>query len=204
MATWNVIFKREGRFFDTPDPEIKKFSTLLKKYDLCRVLDLGCGSGRHMVYLAKNGFQVFGMDVATHGLKEAKKWLKSEGLKARLIRSSCYKKFPFGDNNFDAIISTQVIHHNYHDNVIFCISEIKRTVKKGGIVIVSISAGNTNKHNRKSRNVAPNTIIPLEGMDKGVPHYIYNISRIRKDFQGFNIIHCYRKDNHIYLIGRKI
>jgi 2-polyprenyl-3-methyl-5-hydroxy-6-metoxy-1,4-benzoquinol methylase len=45
---------------------------------------LGCGSGRHVVYLAKNGFEVYGIDIAKSGIKIAKEWLKDEKLKANL------------------------------------------------------------------------------------------------------------------------
>ena len=33
-----------------------------------RVLDLGCGAGRHLVYLAQQGFEMYGTDVDPHGL----------------------------------------------------------------------------------------------------------------------------------------
>ena len=43
---------------------------------------MGCGTGRHTLYLAKQGFQVYGVDIAEEGIKIAKQWLKENNLKA--------------------------------------------------------------------------------------------------------------------------
>ncbi|MDH5746580.1 MAG: class I SAM-dependent methyltransferase [Candidatus Bathyarchaeota archaeon] len=43
-----------------------------------KVLDLGCGVGRHCIYLAKNGFDVIGVDVSKHALIMAKEWVRKE------------------------------------------------------------------------------------------------------------------------------
>lgn len=38
-----------------------------------RILDIGCGSGRDMAYLSKNGWQVFGMDATPELVELAQK-----------------------------------------------------------------------------------------------------------------------------------
>ena len=44
----------------------------LKKHGVKRVLDLGCGAGRHCVLLAGSGFEVVGIDVSKYALKMAR------------------------------------------------------------------------------------------------------------------------------------
>jgi cyclopropane fatty-acyl-phospholipid synthase-like methyltransferase len=63
------------------------FAPLLKARGARRVLDLGCGAGRHLVYLAREGFEMHGMDIAENGLAHAQRWLESESLAAELIKS---------------------------------------------------------------------------------------------------------------------
>ena len=112
MKQWNEIFKKKGKVFTKVQKELPKFVTILKKNNVKKILDLGSGSGRHIVYLAKRGFDVFGIDIAKEGIDITKYWLKKENLKANLKNGNIYEKLPYPNDFFDAIISTGVIHHN--------------------------------------------------------------------------------------------
>ena len=122
MKQWNEEFKKYGKIFNTPQPELIEVAEIFKKAGVNRVLDLGCGSGRHVVYLAKKGFEVYGIDIAEEGILLTEKWLKEERLKANLKVGNIYKKLPYPDNFFEAIISTQALHHG-------SIESIRKTIK---------------------------------------------------------------------------
>lgn len=47
---------------------------------ISRVLDLGCGTGRHAVELARRGYDVVGVDRATHMLERARKRASAAGV----------------------------------------------------------------------------------------------------------------------------
>ncbi|NEO67393.1 MAG: class I SAM-dependent methyltransferase, partial [Moorea sp. SIO4G2] len=47
-----------------------------------KVLDLGCGSGVHCIFLAREGFQVTGTDISEIGVANTKEKLITLGLKA--------------------------------------------------------------------------------------------------------------------------
>ncbi|MBW2992999.1 class I SAM-dependent methyltransferase, partial [Candidatus Woesearchaeota archaeon] len=137
MGTWESIFKSHGRVFFKPQEDMSKIIRLLRKEGVKRVLDLGCGTGRHTVMLAEAGFDVYGTDISKEGLNLTRKWLKESNLKAKLKQSSCYKKFPFKNKFFDAIISIQVIHHAKIKTIRYCISEIERVLKPGGMIFIT-------------------------------------------------------------------
>ena len=59
---WDGIFAQQGRVFTGPHEDMPRIVQLLRDRDASTVLDLGSGTGRHVVYLAKNGFSVFGLD----------------------------------------------------------------------------------------------------------------------------------------------
>ncbi|MFC1801027.1 class I SAM-dependent methyltransferase [Nanoarchaeota archaeon] len=204
MGDWESIFKKEGKFFLKPQEDMSRIVKLLKKHKVKKVLDLGCGSGRHVVYLAQHGFDVYGTDVSETGLKITRKWLKEKGLKAVLKKASCYKKFPFKDNFFDAVISTQVIHHNFHKKIKFCISEIERVLKPRGVVFVTVTKSGYKKWACKFREAKPRTFIPLDGPEKGLPHFIYTQKIMKKDFKGFKSIKMWVDSRgHNCLLGSK-
>ena len=51
-----------------------------------RALDVGCGSGRDAVYLAKHGWQVTGVDFADTGLKAARQRAQEESVEVQWVK----------------------------------------------------------------------------------------------------------------------
>lgn len=65
------------------------------------VLDLGCGVGRHLVYLQAAGHTAVGLDLSTRLLHEARQQI---GPRARLVRGDM-RRLPFRGRSFDAVVS---------------------------------------------------------------------------------------------------
>lgn len=203
MGDWESIFKKRGKVFLKIQEDMKRVISLLKKDNAKKILDLGCGSGRHTVLLAKQGFDVTATDVSKSGLKMTRNWLREENLSAKLKEHSCFEKFPFTNNSFDAVISTQVIHHNYHDEVKVCISEIARVLKPKGLVFITVSANKYKKRASKFEMPKPRTYVPLDGEEKGIPHFIYTKTLIKRDFRNFQILSLHKdKGDHWCILGR--
>ena len=51
-----------------------------------RALDVGCGSGRDAVYLAKHGWHVTGVDFAETGLNAARRRAQEDGVEVRWVK----------------------------------------------------------------------------------------------------------------------
>jgi 2-polyprenyl-3-methyl-5-hydroxy-6-metoxy-1,4-benzoquinol methylase len=51
-----------------------------------RILDIGCGTGRHSIELAKRGYNITGIDLSESQLKRAKEKAASENLKIQFLR----------------------------------------------------------------------------------------------------------------------
>lgn len=79
MQQWNEIFRKRGRVFHRAQEDMPKIFKLLKEKKERKVLDLGCGTGRHIVYFAKRGFDVYGIDISPQAIKLTKSWLKKGG-----------------------------------------------------------------------------------------------------------------------------
>lgn len=96
-------------------------------------LDIGCGSGVHCEFLAKEGFQVTGIDISDVGIANTKIRLNALGLNAKL-RVEGADELDFPINSFDLVICVGV-----YDST--GISVAKASVKKLPDVMKSGSRG---------------------------------------------------------------
>jgi len=200
---WNETFKKKGKVLITPQEDMLSIVKLFKKHNIKKVLDLGCGSGRHLIFLTKHGFDVYGIDMAKSGIKIAKDWLKEEGLKANLRIGDIYKKLPYKNNFFDAIVSIQVLHHEKIGKIRKLIKEMERILKTNGFIFITVlNFDYVPKEHRKQ--IAPRTLILLKGDDVGALHYNFNKSILRKEFRNFKILDLWVQlsGSHYCLLGQ--
>jgi len=67
-----------------------------------RILDVGCGTGRHSIELTKRGYSVTGIDLSPSQLKRANEKAEKEGLKINFLQHDA-RNLPFV-NEFDVAI----------------------------------------------------------------------------------------------------
>jgi SAM-dependent methyltransferase len=199
---WDKVFKEHGAFFEEPHEDIAHIVKLLAGKRARRVLDLGCGSGRHVVYLARNRFSVSGLDSSPEGIKMTRAWLRNEGLRANLRLHSMTKPLPFKDGFFDAVISVQVIHHATLAEIRKVVKEIARVLKQDGIVYVTVPK--LRNQAEAFQEIEPGTFIPLDGLEKGLPHHYFIPEGLRELFKDFEItdIHLDSREHYCLLAIR--
>jgi len=182
---WDNVFKEHGAFFGEPHEDMAKVVELLKRNGARTVLDLGSGSGRHVVYLARNGFSAYGLDSSPEGIEISRNWLKREGLTADLRIRSMTEPLPYEDSFFDAVISVQVIHHARIAEVREIVAEIRRILKRGGLIFITVPK--VKSQAETFQEIEPDTFIPLDGLEKGLPHHYFTPDELRDLFKDFTI-----------------
>lgn len=182
---WDKIYKSEGRFFPEPFPGFNEVVQLFKDHGCSEILDLGCGSGRHLVHFAKEGFKAIGLDISPTGLHLTREWVDEEGLEAGLVLADMREPLPFRDSSFNGLLSTQVIHHARIAGVRSAIQEIWRVLVSGGVAFVTVSG---RKDEVESEEIEPGTIVPRTGPEKGLPHHIFSEETLKKEFHDFYLM----------------
>jgi len=172
---------------EEPEEGLDKVVEVFREHGVRRVLDLGCGSGRHLVFFAERGFEVYGIDISETGIGIAEEWLKAKGLSADLRVGSVYERLPYGDGFFDAVVSIRVIHHARIEDIRKAIGEIERVLKPNGLAFVTVRKRVSKRRRLKFKKLDSRTYVPLEGDEKGLVHYLFNKELLRKEFKNFRI-----------------
>lgn len=185
MSTWNELFTQKEFLWKDPHEQVVALASILRRRGARRVLDLGCGAGRHTVYLAREGFKVSATDIAQNGLSHARDWLARENLAAELKQSDI-AHIPYPADTFDAVISIYVIYHKTYSEMKQVVAEIHRVLKAGGLALVSLQSKRGWRY-RQGDEIEPDTFILREGADAGVPHHYSDPAEIAELFGHFII-----------------
>lgn len=119
--------------------EVEQIVKLLSFAPPEKILDLGCGIGRHSLELARRGFQVIGVDRTQCFLEVAKKRAKQEGLSPLFLQDDmrCFSRPEF----FDGAISMFTSFGYFSEKENFAVlRNIHRSLKRGGAVIMEMAS----------------------------------------------------------------
>jgi SAM-dependent methyltransferase len=108
-----------------------------------RVLDMGCGGGRHAFALYRRGADVTALDMDPAELKDVSAMFAAMseagevplGASARAVRGTAYD-LPFADATFDRIIAAEVLEHLPEDER--AMRELFRVLRPGGLIAVTV------------------------------------------------------------------
>ena len=103
-----------------------------------RILDIGCGRGEAILYLACNGAIVYGIDYSPNGLRIAKRYLgsKRESEQNICLVQADAGQLPFKDSSFDKLLMFDLIEHLYPEELAKALSEAHRVLVPGGQLII--------------------------------------------------------------------
>ncbi len=149
-----------------------------------RLLDLGCGLGRHSVYLAKKGFSVTAADLSEYGVNHTREWAEREGLSLETVLCNMLE-LPFADRTFDGVLSYNVIYHTDTQGFLRTLSELWRVLRPGGELYITLISKNTWGYVNapEGRFLDENTILRDEhDTERDVPHFYAGIDDIRRFF----------------------
>lgn len=96
------------------------------------LLEIGCGPGANIWFMAREGFNVTGIDGSKTAINIARERLKRENLRAQLIVGDIIN-LPFENYSFDGIIDNECLSCNNEQNTLLIFAEISRLLKSGGL-----------------------------------------------------------------------
>lgn len=125
--------------------DIYLFDQLLKgRFNSCKkIVDIGCGGGRNIVYFLQNGFEVFGADRDPIAIESARRLSAqlSPATPADNFVVATVEELPFKDASFDLAICSAVLHfarnsQHFEDMLHSC----WRVLKPGGYFFARLAS----------------------------------------------------------------
>lgn len=174
---------------EAPHENVRYLHQLFQRDGVQRVLDLGCGNGRHLTFFSRLGYEICGLDYAHSGLRLAGQWLDEEGLSAELVCSDM-TAIPFRSRSFDAVVSFQVLNHGLLVDIRRAISEVRRVLSNGGWLFAMIGTCRPPgpMRFRNGYEVEPGTYVLTDHPESGVPHHFFTGPELRGEFSEFRVV----------------
>lgn len=158
QSAWEESYGRRENFVFEPSDEVVRFVSrhlrrrvgLSEVIDVApgaegsRVLDAGCGIGRHLAFGTRMGLAMHGMDLSERAVATARQWLAQLGVRdaESRVQANDIRSLPWDDAFFAHALSDSVLDSMPFDIAMAGISEIARVVAPGGYFYCNFISGN--------------------------------------------------------------
>lgn len=134
---YNKEAEHYDKFNETNSIAINQLiAKLLKKYRVKSVLDLTCGTGSQVFWLAKLGYEVVGSDINRKMLKQAKLKAKKENRNIKFIKGDMRETQA---GQFDAVITIfNAVGHLTKSDFIKAMKNVHKNLNDNGVYIFDI------------------------------------------------------------------
>ncbi len=200
---WEGSYRNGGNFVFYPHEEVKRFFSKyirkrigldefqdIKTVSGKRVLDLGCGIGRHVIYCHEMGLDGYGIDLSDSAIRVAVEWASRVGMKepeSKIIQGDI-RKLPWPDGFFDYAVSHGVLDSMSSQIASVAWSELARTMRVGGLFYCDLISGDDSAH---SREYADEEMVTTKH-EQGTIQSYFNFSKISSMTDGlFEIVECF-------------
>lgn len=189
---WDKSYDKRDNFVFYPHEEVIRFTSkfIRKKVGLDefldvdlvagarRVLDLGCGIGRHVIYCNDMGLEAYGIDLSDVAVNAARDWGRENGLPEpeQRIRQGDVRHLPWDDGFFQYVVSHGVLDSMPFEIAKAACIELARVMPIGGLFYCDLISGDDSQHAREfSGEEIVNTV-----HEQGTIQLYFNLAKIHE------------------------
>ena len=194
LRFWDTAWRRVSKpHKELPRlPYIHEITRKFKKYQVKKVLDLGCGSGWLSIFMSKYHFDVTGIDTAKPAVELGKTWAKEDNVNVNLLVSDLLN-LPFEEKSFDAVVCNSVLEHFRFDQAKTIIDKVHKILSDKGFFFGCFDAVGTGKGEYFELN--DGTHVYTDQMRKGMMLRNYTDQELKDLLSNFDIL-SFDKNNY--------
>lgn len=156
-----------------------------------RVLDLGCGSGRHAIFFAAEGFDTHACDLSAVGLRELQATVARRGLEVQSHQCPGHDLSHYQSDSFDVVLSFGVIYYMPIERAEQTFREVFRVLKPGGKCLCVLRTDGDSRIHRATPvgrstwrlgSLGPGA---PSNMEDGIDHLFFSRAEIERAFASF-------------------
>jgi len=199
---WDNAYLNKDNFLFYPHEEVIRFvSRCIRKktgkesfvdaHDVsgAKILDLGCGIGRHVIFCEDMKLDSYGIDLSIEAINYAQDWLRSIGgsnVEKRLQQADA-RQLPWKDGFFDFALSHGVLDSMPYDVARSVVQDLQRVMSPGALFYCDLISGDDSDHYRE---FSGEKIVETQH-ERGTMQCYFNMSKIEKLFKNlFSIEEC--------------
>ena len=130
-----------------------------------RLLDLGCGTGRHALFFAREGYRAEACDFSAVGVEALAAQAAAEGLTIPACVAEA-DALPYPDASFDAVLCWGVLYYMPFARYARACAEIRRVLRPGGQALVMVKSDRDSRAQAGARR--PDHGVAIEGAPPGM------------------------------------
>ena len=187
LRFWDTAWRRVSKpHKELPRlPYIHEITRKFKKYQVKKVLDLGCGSGWLTIFISKYGFDVTGIDIAKPAIELGKIWAKEDNASVNFLVGDILN-LPFKDGTFDAIVCNSVLEHFRLDQAEVLLEKVHMILKEGGFFFGCFDKVGHGKG--EFFEIGDSTHVYTDDLRKGMMLRNFPDEELRNLFRNFDIL----------------
>ncbi|MBI4765312.1 MAG: class I SAM-dependent methyltransferase [Deltaproteobacteria bacterium] len=177
-----------------PAPEVFDLIRSLSPIERPKVLDLGCGLGRHAIAFALARFSVTATDVSPTAIQYLHEWAHSLHLSIETqVCEVLAETLP--SETFDVVLSYNVIYHGSRELFALAIQRVRKLLKRKGIFFFTCPSRQDGKYGFGEK-VAPHTYRCTKSITPGDIHYFADEEDLTELLVGFRTRACWKSEGY--------
>jgi SAM-dependent methyltransferase len=204
---WDKVYSNDSAFFgENPSDFAQKCYSDFKKYEVKRLLELGCGQGRDTLFFASHDLDVYAIDSSKVAIENIKRKIGKENISIKLRQFDARQGIPIGNKYFDAVYSHMFYNMRFTDQELrFLFEESSRVLKNNGLLYFSVRSDKDVLYNKGKK--IDNNIYEINGFQirfftkEQIESFLVNYFEIKNIEEGYEVpvslyfVFCIKNNN---------